>query len=78
MCFTADIVTGTKSMATYQQQAHMHIWGHSNSQQESRAEYYVTFNENLGQKRIYGLSMYPASGSFDSDTKVMLYKIQES
>jgi len=78
MCFTADIVTGVNSSATYQQRAHMHIWGHSNTQKESRSEYYVTFNESLGQKRIYGLSMYPASGSFDSDTKVMLYKIQES
>tara|TARA_B100000886_G_scaffold196474_1_gene135415 strand:- start:2193 stop:3068 length:876 start_codon:yes stop_codon:yes gene_type:complete len=78
MCFTADIVTGVNTSATYQQRAHMHIWGHSNTQKESRSEYYVTFNESLGQKRIYGLSMYPASGSFDSDTKVMLYKIQES
>lgn len=78
MCFTADIVTGVNTAATYQQRAHMHIWGHSNTQKESRSEYYVTFNESLGQKRIYSLRMYPASGSFANDTKLLLYKIQES
>lgn len=78
MCFTADILTGVNTSATYQQQAHMHIWGHSHLYQESFSHYYVTFNESLGQQRIYGLVMGPASGTFNSNTQVLLYKIQES